>query len=180
VDDAAAVVAVAELHDARRLNSPPLLDTIAALRCVRGVVAGSLWLGTDGRTDDGSAAPCAVGFLRVGTVFIKIRVRVVWAGEVNGTVHGTWGIRSIPRPRGTRLGLLGASTRFGRVRRGGGRIRSSGARLVDTCCAAARGRGHGGEQSSAGLTAGRFALCGSSDFLLPRIFGWTLRPCLVT
>jgi len=46
-------------------------------------------------------------------------------GEVNGTVHGTWGIRSIPRPRGTRLGLLGASTRFGRVRRGGGRIRSS-------------------------------------------------------
>ena len=84
-------------------------------------------------------------FLRVGTGFIKIRV--VSRVGVNGTVHGTWGIRSIPRPRGRgvyRLGLLGPSTRFGRARGVGA---GSGAGLVvDTCCSAARGRGHGGER----------------------------------
>lgn len=66
-------------------NKPPLrwsIDTVAALR----LRARRCWLAVSRSlrlwTDDGSAAPCAAGFLRE---FIKIRV--VWAGEVNGTVH---------------------------------------------------------------------------------------------
>ena len=72
---------------------------------------------------------------------------------------------------GTRLGLLGASTRFGRARGVGA---GSGAGSVDTCCAAARGRGHGGEQTSGGAYAWTVRALRVLGFSSPVDFGWTL------